>query len=41
MTSEVVFTMMIGIIVLAGLYMVWWMERQDRKEEEYRKSQHH
>jgi hypothetical protein len=29
---------MLGIIVLAGLYMVWWIERQERKEKKLRDS---
>jgi hypothetical protein len=42
MTSEVAFTIMISIIAVGVLYMIWWMERQDRKEdEELKKSQQH
>ena len=42
MTNIVAFTIMMGIIALGSLYMIWWMERQDRKEdEELKKPQQH
>ncbi len=41
MNNLIAFTIMIGIIVLGGLYMIWWMERQERKEEKYNQSQQH
>ncbi|MGH7496228.1 MAG: hypothetical protein ACREOO_28070 [bacterium] len=38
MNNVIAYTVMLGIIVLAGLYMVWWIERQERKEKKLKDS---
>jgi len=37
-TNEIAFTVMISLVALAGFYMMWWIRRQERKEEHEQKS---
>ncbi len=33
MANEIAFMVIISMIALAGLYMVWWIRKQEREQE--------
>jgi len=33
MTNEIAFTVMMFIALLAGLYTIWWIRKEERQEE--------
>jgi hypothetical protein len=32
MTNELAFTVMLFMALFAGLYMIWWIRKQERKQ---------